>query len=109
MHLDFIVDGGFVPQHLGRVTRCRRGRAARVVARSALALLCEATLPPDRTTPISMNAAQATEIATKAGVDRLVLTHLLPDTDASDAFDTASQLFDGQVIMAEPGLTISVG
>lgn len=56
-----------------------------------------------------MNAAQATEIATKAGVDRLVLTHLLPDTDASDAFDTASQLFDGQVIMAEPGLTISVG
>ena len=50
---------------------------------------------------------QAGEIATKAGVNCLVLTHLLPNTDRDEAYQEASQHFDGIVIVGEDFQTIN--
>lgn len=44
---------------------------------------------------------QAAEIATKAGVSCLVLTHLLPNTDRDEVYEEAIENFDGTVIVGE--------
>jgi len=51
---------------------------------------------------------EAGEIAAVAGVDHLVLTHLLPYRDTPAIHDRASTVFDGRVTVAEDGLTCRV-
>lgn len=51
---------------------------------------------------------EAGEIAAAAGVETVVLTHLLPYRDAESMRDAASGAFDGTVIVAEDGLEITV-
>ncbi|SDJ08055.1 MBL fold metallo-hydrolase [Alteribacillus bidgolensis] len=51
---------------------------------------------------------QAGEIAQEAGVKRLVLTHLLPNTDEEEAYQEASKHFDGEVIVGEDLKTIAI-
>lgn len=51
---------------------------------------------------------EAGEIAAAAGVEMVVLTHLLPYRDAEAMRDTADLEFDGEVIVAEDGLEIAV-
>lgn len=52
---------------------------------------------------------QAAEIATEAGVKCLVLTHLLPNTDANEAYQEASENFNGTVIVGEDFKRIEAG
>ena len=54
------------------------------------------------------DAADAGEIAAAAGVDTLVLTHLLPHRDGMAMLDQAGAVFDGEVVVAEDGLELSV-
>lgn len=51
---------------------------------------------------------EAGEIAQVAGVDHLVLTHLLPYRDTAAIGDRAATTFDGKVTVAEDGLTCRV-
>lgn len=51
---------------------------------------------------------QAAEIARASGVKCLVLTHLLPNTDAEEVYQEASKYFDGKVIVGEDLKTINV-
>lgn len=46
-------------------------------------------------------------LAERAGVDTLVLTHLLPYRDHDAMGEQASAVFDGEVVVAADGLTIS--
>ena len=51
---------------------------------------------------------EASEIAAAAGVDHLVLTHLLPYRDTAAIHDRASTVFEGEVTVAEDGLTCRI-
>lgn len=69
---------------------------------------------PDESTLESMRrghstATEAAEIAESAGVDQLVLTHLMKHRDYTGALEAARSIFGKDVTLAEDGLTISIG
>lgn len=51
---------------------------------------------------------QAAETAQKAGVKQLVMTHFLPGIDKEEIYHEASQVFDGDIIVPDDLLTVSV-
>jgi ribonuclease BN (tRNA processing enzyme) len=78
-------------------------------ARGAECLLAEATYPAmagrDLTGHGHMTAAQAGELAARAGVKRLVVTHLSRERDADETVLAVRSTFSGEVVLAKPGLT----
>jgi ribonuclease BN (tRNA processing enzyme) len=73
-------------------------------------LLAEAswTEGPDRPPNLHMSGRQAGELATKAGVGRLVVTHVPPWTDKAAVLAEACQAFTGDVVLAEAGAAYEV-
>ena len=55
-----------------------------------------------------MSARQAARAAAVAGAGRLVLTHLAPGCDPDAQLAEASEVFDGEVDVARPGLVLTV-
>jgi ribonuclease BN (tRNA processing enzyme) len=88
------------------------GRCEQLVkaARGADLLLCEASFldgadnPPD----LHLTGREAGEYATRAGVERLVLTHVPAWHDAATVHAQARPVFDGSLSMAEPGVSYDV-
>ena len=84
------------------------------LARGADVLLCEAALAgsPERAgtgSPAThLTPADAGRLAAAAGCALLVLTHLRPWADPARAADEASREFAGAVVLAAPGLRLSV-
>ncbi len=81
-------------------------------ARDADLFLCEATWqgemgdwPPG----IHLTAAAAGDIATQAGVSRLVLTHLLGSIDRPRSLAEARRTFVGELSLADDNLTWTLG
>ena len=80
------------------------------LAREADTLLAEASFldgginPPD----LHLTGRQAAEHATRAGVGRLVLTHVPPWTDPADVLAEAKPAFAGPLEVAEPGATYDI-
>lgn len=80
------------------------------LARSADALLCEASFGPDDpyVPNLHLTGQQAGEHAAKAGVGRLIVTHVppwgSPETQAAEAGVT----FDGAIEIARPGWAFEV-
>jgi ribonuclease BN (tRNA processing enzyme) len=72
--------------------------------------LCEASYlegednPPD----IHLTGKEAAEHANKAGVGRLVLTHLVPWGDESRTLGEATDAFDGELAVARPDAVFDV-
>ncbi|MFQ5554429.1 MAG: MBL fold metallo-hydrolase [Acidimicrobiia bacterium] len=80
-----------------------------VFASGAGLLLCEASLGVDDPPYVHhMTARQAGRVAAAAGVGRLVLTHLRPTLDADRAIAGAASVYDGEVLVAEPGMRIDI-
>lgn len=80
------------------------------LANGADLLIAEATFPERMSAQDNRfltTAAQAAHQATQAGVGRLLLTHLWPGTDPRAALCAASA-FDGDVRIAESGLSIDL-
>ncbi len=65
-------------------------------------LLAEATLPAEYQGKVAhMTAGEAAELAVRADVRTLVLTHLWPSVDRAAAAHEAREIFNGRVIVAD--------
>lgn len=80
------------------------------LAAGADVLLCEASWTHEEGRPpgIHMSGAEAGRTARRAGVGRLVLTHIPPWTDRERVRAEAAAEFSGEVLLAEPDLRIDV-
>ena len=80
------------------------------IAHEADLFLCEASYldgddnPPD----IHLTGREAAEHAARAGVHKLVLTHLVPWGDAARTLDEATAVFDGDLAVAAPGAVFDI-
>ncbi|NSC21917.1 MBL fold metallo-hydrolase [Streptomyces albus subsp. chlorinus] len=74
-------------------------------ARGADLFLCEASFTDgkEQIPGLHLNGREAGEVAARAGVSRLVLTHVPPWTDPQINLRDAKGAFDGPVEMARPG------
>ena len=75
-------------------------------------LLCEATIAGQRdedSYPYHLTAFEAGRIAAEAGVRTLVVTHLASSVDPERALEEAGSEFDGNLVLAMPGTTITIG
>jgi ribonuclease BN (tRNA processing enzyme) len=61
-------------------------------------------LPPN----LHLTATEAAEHATRAGVGRLVLTHLVPWTPQDETREEAAAVYAGDLHLASPGLVLDV-
>ena len=79
------------------------------LAAGANTLLAEATFSGhDKPAPHHLTATEAGEIAGKAGVERLILTHLLPTLDPQQAIAEAAAVFSGDLMVAAPTLEVLI-
>ncbi|TAM84872.1 MAG: MBL fold metallo-hydrolase [Jatrophihabitans sp.] len=80
------------------------------LARDADVLLCEASFGPDEeyVPDLHLTGRQAGEHAAKAGVGRLIVTHVPPWVSAETQRDEAATAFDGPVDLARPGWSFEV-
>jgi ribonuclease BN (tRNA processing enzyme) len=78
------------------------------LARGADTLLIECAFPDDTPVPGHLTPSGAASIAREAGVKRVILTHIYPVTDVLDLVSEVGNGFDGEVIVAEDGLTLDV-
>lgn len=91
---------------------CGPSRALVELARGADLLLAEASYAdevPDELVGALSSAADAGRQAAEAGAARLVLTHLMPATDAEAAIAAARRSYAGPIEVARPGLVVEVG
>jgi ribonuclease BN (tRNA processing enzyme) len=81
------------------------------IAAGADLLLCEASLQgevPSERYPYHLYAVEAGEIAARAGVHRLLVTHLPPSLDPRVSVAEAATRFGGSVEWAAPGMEVEV-
>lgn len=72
-------------------------------------VLCEATFPEEQAGEFAhLTASEAGATAAEAGVERLVLTHLLPMSDHGRALENAASTFTGPVDIAATHMRIDV-
>ncbi|HEY3633226.1 MAG TPA: MBL fold metallo-hydrolase [Jatrophihabitantaceae bacterium] len=75
------------------------------LAHGADVLLCEASIAADEeyVPDLHLTGKQAGEHAAKAGIDRLIVTHVPPWNSREDAVAEAATAFTGSVEAAQPG------
>lgn len=80
------------------------------LAAGADVLLCEAswTHEGERPPGMHMSGTEAGRTAARAGVGRLVLTHIPPWTDRDAVRDEAAREFGGEILLAEPDLRLTI-
>jgi len=87
----------------------RLGDSVRRAARGADVLLADATLPEEFAGRAAhMTPAEAAELACDAGVHTLVMTHLWPTVDRTDALAAARERFGGRVIVADEQTALDI-
>lgn len=80
-----------------------------MLASGANTLLAEASFQgEDKPAPHHLTAAEAGGIAQQAGVERLILTHLMPTLDPQQSITEAAAVFGGDVMVAAPGLEVLI-
>lgn len=79
------------------------------LARNADLLICESALPDGMKVRGHMTPSLAGQVAQKAGVSRLVLTHLYPECDRADIEQECRKTFSGAVVIARDLMTLSLG
>jgi ribonuclease BN (tRNA processing enzyme) len=80
------------------------------LAKGADTFLCEATFGPGEpyVPDLHMTGRQAGEHANRAGVERLIVTHVPPWGSREVAAEQAAEAFDGAVEAAQPGAVYEI-
>ena len=79
------------------------------LAAGANTLLAEATFQgTDKPAPHHLTAGEAGVVAHRAGVERLILTHILPTLDRTTSIAEAAARFGGDIMAAAPGLEVVI-
>jgi ribonuclease BN (tRNA processing enzyme) len=78
------------------------------LAKAADLLICECALPDKLRTPGHLTPSLAGELATKAGIGNLVLTHFYPECDQADIAAECRKSYDGHLILAEDLMELEV-
>ncbi|SIA26186.1 metal-dependent hydrolase of the beta-lactamase III [Mycobacteroides abscessus subsp. abscessus] len=81
------------------------------LARGADVFLCEASwthMPGHRPPDLHLSGTEAGQIATRAGVKELLLTHIPPWTSREDVIAEAKSAFDGPVHAVVAGENIDL-
>lgn len=78
------------------------------IAKNADALLIECTFPDNKKVEGHLIPSLAGKIATKAKVKQLILTHFNPQALRVDIEKQCSQEFDGEIILAEDKMQLSI-
>jgi ribonuclease BN (tRNA processing enzyme) len=79
------------------------------LARNVDVLICEAALPDDLKVDGHLTPSLAGEIAARAGVGKLVLTHLYPECDTVDIQAQCRRTFSGPIVIASDLMRIPAG
>ncbi len=78
------------------------------LARGANTLLVECSFPDDSPVPGHLTPQAVARVASEAGVQRVVLTHIYPAADELDLVSEVGRNYDGEVLVAEDGLKLEV-
>ncbi len=78
------------------------------LARGAHTLLIECSFPDAGPVPGHLTPSSAARIASEAGVERVVLTHVYPTADELDLQAEVGRGYAGEVVVAEDGLRFGV-
>lgn len=78
------------------------------LSRHADLLVCESALPDERKAAGHLTPSQAGEIAARAEVAELVLTHFYPECDSADILGECRKTYSGPLRLAEDRMTIQV-
>jgi len=78
------------------------------LAKAADLLICESALPDGLKVKGHLTPSAAGEMASRAGVRKLVLTHFYPDCENADLIQECRRTYDGPVILAEDLMRIEV-
>jgi ribonuclease BN (tRNA processing enzyme) len=79
------------------------------LAKDADLLICESAMPDSLQVKGHLTPSMAGEIATRAGVGKLVLTHFYPDCDDVDIKQECRKTYSGPLLLAEDLMRIEVG
>jgi ribonuclease BN (tRNA processing enzyme) len=78
------------------------------LAQNADLLICESAMPDNLQVKGHLTPSMAGEIATRAGVGKLVLTHFYPDCDDVDIRQECRKTYRGPLLLAEDLMEIKV-
>lgn len=78
------------------------------LATGADLFICESALPDEHKVSGHLTPSQAGEMASRAGVKRLVLSHFYPACDRVDIAAQCRKTYDGPLVLAEDLLRLSV-
>jgi ribonuclease BN (tRNA processing enzyme) len=79
------------------------------LAKKADLLICESALPDDSRVKGHLTPSLAGEIASRAGVGKLVLTHFYPECDRTDIEQECRKTYSGPLVLAKDLMRIGVG
>ena len=79
-----------------------------VLSKDADVLICESSLPDDFRVKGHLTPSLAGEIAARAGVKKLVLTHFYPECDQADIEQECRKTYSGPLVLAEDLMRIEV-
>jgi ribonuclease BN (tRNA processing enzyme) len=79
------------------------------LAKSADLLICESAMPDSMQVKGHLTPSLAGEIAARAGVGKLMLTHFYPECDQVDIEQECRKAYSGPLILAEDLLQINIG
>ena len=77
-------------------------------ARDADLMICESAMPDEQKVPGHLTPSLAGELAQKAKVDKLVLTHFYPECDRADIMRQCRGRYSGQIVIARDLLDLEV-
>ena len=79
-----------------------------MLSKDADLLICESALPDDLKVKGHLTPSLAGEIATRANVRKLVLTHFYPECDQVDVKKQCRKTYSGPLVLAEDLMTIDI-